>query len=113
MIKYFLDDLGIVFYTNMVQYPNVLSVQVLPNNLKHLAIQRLEFVRDRVPEFKYVKEHPILLDITRKQISGIINFIKANDRQELWDDCIKFNHKLDATRNQSFTDVTPEFKRHV
>ena len=113
MIELFLDKLGIVFYTNMVQYPNVLSVQVLPSNLKHLAVQRLEFVRDRVPDFKYVKEHPILLDITRKQITGIINFIKANDRQELWNDCIKFNRKLDATRNQSFTEVTPEFNRHV
>lgn len=113
MIELFLDNLGIVFYTNMVQYPNVLSVQVLPSNLKHLAVQRLEFARDRVPEFKYVKENPILLDITRKQITGIINFIKATDKQELWEDCIKFNQKLDTTRNQSFTDVTPEFKRHV
>jgi MoaA/NifB/PqqE/SkfB family radical SAM enzyme len=113
MIEYFLDDLGIVFYTNMVNYPNVLSIQALPNNLKHLAVQRLEFVRDRVPEFRYVKENPILKDITINQINGIINYIKANDRNELWDDCIEFNRKLDATRNQSFTDVTPEFRRYV
>lgn len=113
MIEYFLDDLGIVFYTNMVNYPNVLSVQVLPNNLKHLAVQRLEFVRDRVPTFKYVQENPILKDITVNQINGVINYIKANDRQELWYDCIEFNRRLDATRSQSFTDVTPEFRRHV
>jgi MoaA/NifB/PqqE/SkfB family radical SAM enzyme len=113
MIELFLDKLGIVFYTNMVSYPNVLSVQVLPNNLKHLAVQRLEFVRDRVPEFKYVKENPILKDITIQQINGVINFVRANDQQHLWDECIRFNTKLDATRNQSFVDVTPEFRRHV
>lgn len=113
MIEYFLDDLGIVFYTNMVNYPNVLSIQVLPNNLKHLAVQRLEFVRDRVLTFKYVRENPILKDITVNQINGVINYIKANDRQELWYDCIEFNRRLDATRSQSFTDVTPEFRRHV
>ena len=76
MIEYFLDELGIVFYTNMVKYPNVLSVQVLPDYLKGLAIQRLEFVRDRVPTFKYVKENPLLLNITLGQINGIINFIR-------------------------------------
>ena len=113
MIEHFLDELGIVFYTNMVNYPNVLSIQVLPDNLKHLAVQRLEFVRDRVPEFKYVKENPILKDLTINQINGIINYIRANDRQELWKDCIEFNQRLDTTREQSFIGVTPEFSKYV
>ena len=38
MIEYFLDDLGIVFYTNMVNYPKVLSPQVLPKYLKILNV---------------------------------------------------------------------------
>ena len=113
MIEYFLNDLGIVFYTNMVQYPNVLSVQVLPDELKALAVTRLRAVRELVPEFKYVKENPILLNLTLGQIDGVINFITAKNTTHLWQDCIEFNRKLDATRSQSFFDVTPEFKPYV
>jgi MoaA/NifB/PqqE/SkfB family radical SAM enzyme len=109
MIEYFLDDLGIVFYTNMVNYPNVLSIQVLPNELKSIAIKRLIAVKLRVPEFKHVKANPILLDITNKQIDGVINFITSKNTTHLWSECIEFNRRLDITRNQSFTDVTPEF----
>lgn len=113
MIEYFLNDLGIVFYTNMVQYPNVLSVQVLPDALKTLAVTRLRAVRELVPEFKYVKENPILLNLTLGQIDGVINFITAKDTSHLWQDCVKFNQKLDSTRNQSFFDVTPQFKPYA
>ena len=113
MIEYFLNELDIVFYTNMVQYPNVLSVQVLPDEIKALAVTRLQAVRELVPEFKYVKENPILLNLTIGQIDGAINFITAKDTTHLWQDCIKFNQKLDATRNQSFFDVTPEFKPYA
>ena len=113
MIESFLNDLGIVFYTNMVNYPNVLSIQVLPNELKSIAITKLRRVQKRIPEFKYVKENPILLEITSQQIDGIINFIVSKNTTHLWNDCIEFNRRLDRTRNQSFTDVTPEFKDYV
>lgn len=113
MIEYFLNELGIVFYTNMVKYPTVLSIQTLPPYLKALSIQRLDFVKDRVSEFKYVKENPILLNITLGQIDGVINFLKARDESHLWNDCIEFNHKLDKTRNQCFEEVNPEFKKYV
>jgi len=109
MIEYFLDDLGIVFYTNMVNYPNVLSIQVLPNELKSMAIKRLNAIKLRVPEFKHVKSNPILLDITNKQIDGVINFITSKNTTHLWNECIEFNQKLDITRDQSFFDITPEF----
>jgi sulfatase maturation enzyme AslB (radical SAM superfamily) len=113
MIEHFLDKLGIVFYTNMVQYPNVLSIQVLPDELKALTITKLNAVRTLVPTFKLVKEHPMLEELTYKQIDGIINFISAKDLTHLWNDCVEFNHKLDVTRNQSFETVTPEFKQYV
>lgn len=113
MIQTFLDELGIVFYTNMVNYPNVLSVQVLPNELKTLAIIKLKAVRELVPNFKYVKENPILLGITLGQIDGVINYLSAKDQSDKWNDCLEFNRRLDVTRNQSFFDVTPEFKPYV
>ena len=113
MIEEFLDKLGIIFYTNMVNYPNALCPQVLPQELKELAIERLEQVKLRVPNFKLVKDQPALLDITLGQIQGVINFLKAKDQHDKWQDCIEFNRKLDVTRKQNFTDVTPEFKSYV
>ena len=112
MIEYFLNDLGIVFYTNMVNYPKVLSVQAMPKELRFMAIDRLLKVRSRVHGFKYVLENPLLLGITYKQIDGVINYLKI-DKSELWIDTIEFNRRLDISRNQSFTDVTPEFLDYV
>ena len=109
MIEYFLNDIGIVFYTNMVQYPNVLSAQVLPMPLKMIAIGRLQSVQKRLEDFKLIKQHPMLLELTKGQILGITNFLLANDQSDKWQECIEFNSKLDATRDQSFFDVTPEF----
>jgi MoaA/NifB/PqqE/SkfB family radical SAM enzyme len=113
MIEYFLNDIGIVFHTHRVAYPKVLSVQVLPKPLKELAIMRLEAIKSRVPEFKMVRQHPELLSYTLGQIQDNINYINAVDQSDKWDDCVKFNRALDNTRNQSFTDVTIEFKDYV
>ena len=50
----------------------------------------------------------------QRQIDGIINYIQATDQNLRWDDCVKFNHKLDAQRNRSvFEQVTPEFAPYV
>lgn len=113
MIESFLDDLGIIFYTNMVNYPNVLCPQVLPAELKLLAIARLESVSLRVKDFKMVKENPALLELTLGQIQGIINFLNAKDQSEKWQDCIEFNRRLDVTRSQRFVDANPEFIPYV
>ena len=112
IIEYFLDDLGIVFHTHRVEYPKVLSAQVLPAELRALAIQRLQEVSHRVKDFKLVKQHPQLLEYTLGQIQDNINYLRR-DQSEKWQDCVEFNHRLDKTRQQSFTDVTPEFKQYV
>jgi len=109
MLKYFLDDLGIVFYTNMVNHPTVLSTQVLPAHLKEQATINLNFAKLYVQDYKLVKQHPMLLDLTLKQIDGVINYMWANDHSDRWQDCIAFNQALDKTRNQSFFDVIPDF----
>jgi sulfatase maturation enzyme AslB (radical SAM superfamily) len=44
-IDYFINHLGIVFYSHRVSYPNCLSAQVLPNELKALAITKLLTVK--------------------------------------------------------------------
>jgi MoaA/NifB/PqqE/SkfB family radical SAM enzyme len=113
MIEKFLDELDIVFYTNMVKYPDVLSIQTLPMELKQIAALRLHLIKDKIPDYKMVKKHPVLEQITKQQIDGVVNFMFAKDESHLWPDTIEFNRKLDATRNQSFVEVTPEFAKYV
>jgi MoaA/NifB/PqqE/SkfB family radical SAM enzyme len=113
IIEYFLDKLEIVFHTHRVAYPKLLSAQVLPKQLKELAVIRLEAIKLRVPEFKMIKKHPELLSYTMGQIQDNINYIRAVDQSDKWEDCVEFNRRLDKSRNQSFSDVTPEFKDYV
>jgi molybdenum cofactor biosynthesis enzyme MoaA len=114
MIEFFLENLGIVFYVNMVKYPECLSVQALPNEFKKQVTERLLHARDRIHSYSLVKKHPILQGITETQIDNIINYTNNKDRHdELWNDTINFNMNLDITRNQSFIDVNPELKPYV
>ena len=114
IIECFLDDLGIIFHTHRVEYPKVLSAQVLPKELKDLAYNRLEAVKSRLHEFKLCKDNPQLIEYTLGQIQDNQNYLCARDQSELWQDCVAFNHKLDHSRNQmSFAVITPEFIDYV
>ena len=113
IIEYFLDDLGIVFHTHRVEYPKLLSAQVLPQPLRMLAVARLFNIQEKIKDFKLVKQHPRLLDYTLGQIQDNINYLTARDQSDKWQDCVAFNQALDATRKQSFFDVTPEFKPYA
>lgn len=113
MIELFLDQLGIIFHTHRVAYPNILSVQALPRKLKELAVKRLINIEKRLKSFKMIQQHPELLEYTRGQIQDNINYLISRDQSRLWLDTIEFNRRLDLSRNQSFLDVTPEFKDHV
>jgi len=113
MIEYFLNDIGIVFYNNVVRYPNLLSIQTLPYKLKVEVESKLNAVKAIVPTFKLIQEHPMLLELTKGQIQSITNYLLAEDRSNLWEDCIKFNRRLDSTRNQSFFEVTPAFVDYI
>ena len=110
MIDYFLNDLKIIFHTHRVEYPNVLSVQVLPDQLKQIAVERLTLASTKIKDYKI---DPKLQDYTLGQIKDNINYLSAHDQNEKWSDCIEFNRRLDKTRNQSFFDVTPEFKLYA
>ena len=113
IIEYFLDDLGIVFHSHRVEFPRELSAQVMPRPLVELAISRLVAVKEKVANFRLVKEHPQLLKYTLDQIQDNINYLQARDQSYRWADCVEFNRRLDTTRNQSFTDAAPEFKPYV
>jgi MoaA/NifB/PqqE/SkfB family radical SAM enzyme len=114
IIEYFLNDLGIIFHTHRVSYPKLLSAQVLPKELKSLAIKRLLNAKDRIKKYKMVQLHPELFDYTIAQIDDNINYLMFKDQSEKWVDCVEFNHRLDASRKQSkFEEITPEFAAYV
>lgn len=112
-IDYFINKMGIVFYSHRVSYPSVLSAQVLPKELKQEAINRLKEVSMRVSTFENVKKHPILEKITQQQIQDNINYLNAKDESHRWQEFLDFNYALDATRGQSLLDAVPEFKAYV
>lgn len=112
-IDYFLNTMGIVFYSHRVSYPNTLSAQVLPQALKDEAVRRLQEVSLRVPEFDIVKQHPILEKITQQQIKDNINYLRAKDQSHLWPEFLEFNRALDATRGQDLLTAVPEFKPFI
>ena len=115
-VDYFINKMNIVFYSHRVSYPNCLSAQVLPRELKDIAIKRLEEIKLRVPNFENVKKHPILKQITLQQIQDNINYMNSKDQSHMFKDFIKFNLQLDKSRNQSLFNVMPElmeFKQRV
>ncbi len=113
-IDYFLNEMGIVFYSHRVSYPNVLSAQVLPQELKDLAIERLEAVDRALWAFDIMQKNTVLEKITHQQIRDNINYLRAKDQSHLWPDFLEFNRRLDISRNsKSILDVVPEFKKYV
>jgi sulfatase maturation enzyme AslB (radical SAM superfamily) len=112
-IDYFLNTMGIVFYSHRVSYPNVLSAQVLPQDLKDLAINRLQVISSQVSQFDIVKKHPILEKITQQQIQDNVNYLQAKDESHRWQEFLEFNYKLDKTRSQNLLDTVPEFKPYA
>ena len=109
-----LNELGIVFYTHRVAYPNLLSIQVLPPELKTVAIDRLESVKERLDTFNLVKQHPIIKKVAERQLQDNINYLKAKDQHHRWNDMLEFNRRLDKTRNQGpIESIVPEFKSYV
>lgn len=100
IIDYFLNTMGIVFYSHRVNYPNVLSAQCLPAEYKEIVINRLTKMKETVSNYPVMKLDERLLPITLQQIQDNINFLQARDLSNKWADTLAFNHKLDASRNQ-------------
>lgn len=115
VIDYFINTMGIVFYSHRVNYPMALSAQVVPPKLKAKVVARLEEMKTEVLEYPLVKQNKLLETVTLQQIQDNINFLEARCMYKThWQDCIEFNHRLDHSRNQmSFAAVNPEFLPYV
>lgn len=112
--EYFIDTMGIPFFTHKVSYPNVLSIQVLPKELKLLAQDRVESFIKRFDKLKNQKLYGIdLKEIVIPNLKETIKFMNATDYSYAFKDFLDFNKKLDSTRNsKSIFDVNPEFKQY-
>jgi hypothetical protein len=92
----------------------VLSAQVLPQELKDLAISRLQEISLRVSSFANVQKNPLLEQITQQQIQDNINYLQAKDQHHLWQDFLEFNENLDVSRSSlRLENVIPEFKKYL
>ena len=100
IIDYFLNKMGIVFYSHRVNYPNVLSAQCLPLKYKEDVVDKLEKLLADVKTWKCMDQHPQLLPMTLQQIQDNINFLQARDLSSKWTQTLEFNHRLDASRKQ-------------
>ena len=114
VIDYFLNDMGIIFYSHRVNYPMSLSAQVLPPVLKQQVIDNLEVMKETVLSYPLVEQNDLLKKVTLQQIQDNINFLQAKCMYKShWQDCIEFNRRLDKTRNQNFLSANPEFESYV
>ena len=114
VIDYFLNDMGIVFYSHRVTYPMALSAQTLPPELKTKVVSDLKDMQIKVLDYTVIQENELLKTVTLQQIQDNINFLESKCMYDThWQDCINFNRALDKTRGQSFLDANPEFKLYV
>ena len=114
VIDYFINTLGIVFYSHRVTYPMALSAQVLPPELKQGVVDKLEVMKETVLTYKWIQDSDLLREVTLQQIQDNINFLQARCMYEShWKDCINFNRALDKTRGQDFLAANPEFIPYV
>ena len=113
-IEYFLNEMGIVFYSHRVNYPNVLSAQCVPTDLKNIVINKLEKLSNEVSAYPIMNMHPSILSVTKQQINDNINFLKGTDLSHLWPKTVEFNCRLDLTRNQGpFEKIIPEYAPYI
>lgn len=114
VIPYFLNEMGIMFYSHRVNYPNVLSAQCVPAEVKNAVVEKLELLKNEIAAYPVMSKHPQLLPFTLQQINDNINFLKAKDLSHLWPKTVEFNRRLDLTRNQGpFEKVIPEYVPYI
>jgi len=112
-IDYFINKMNIAFYSHRVSYPNFLSAQVLPMDLKENIIKDLQHISNKLDNYSNIKKFPILKSITLQQIQDNINYLSATDQFNLFQTFINFNIKLDKSRKQDIFSIWPILKNYV
>ena len=83
-------------------YPNHLSIQVLPKDIKIKIIKDLEIYENTV-DAKFLKSFKQVKDVTIKHMLD-------QDKSELLPQFIDYCNALDKTRNLNFRNTFPIFK---
>jgi hypothetical protein len=87
----YLTDLSITdIHLNILDHPEYLNVRVLPENLKKLAIERLQ-------PYLHIK-----------RVTSLIDYMMAEDWNNKWPAFVKYTATLDASRDESISKLVPE-----
>ena len=85
-------DADAKIYFNILNHPQELNIRVLPAELKALAEQRLQ-------PYLHIEK-----------VSGIIDYMNAEDWSADYDKFLAYTSALDISRDENLLDVVPEFK---
>ncbi len=99
---------GIHLYFLWVKSPKLLNIQVLPENLKNLAVKSILEYRKKIN-----MKNPYDKDITENlnnYIEDFINYINGKDLSHFLPDFLDYTKKLDRARGTNVLHITPELK---
>jgi len=86
------EKFGYFPYLNILNHPDYLNVRVLPDNLKQIAVKRLE---------------PW---VNKPKVKGLIDYMMAEDWTKHTSKFIEYTAEVDKSRNQSLENVVPLLK---
>ena len=87
------EKFGYFPYLNILNHPDYLNVRVLPDNLKQLAVERLQPWLDK------------------PKVQGLIDYMMAEDWTKHKTKFIEYTAEVDKSRNQSLEKVAPNLKK--
>nr|WP_298350817.1 twitch domain-containing radical SAM protein [Rhodoblastus sp.] len=108
LIEYCLAK-GIAFKHHLLQYPQYLSVAVLPQDIRDLAADRvLEYInsKDTLPAPLRAGVQELRDSVV--EVAEAIRTAKIDDREKFLQEFIVFTNDLDMSRGQSFAQSLPE-----
>ena len=97
---YFLKDKDINFFITNLTSPSILSTTVLPKESKQFVLNK----------FKDLINSNILNESELENDKGILSFMVSKNDSNYLKDFKKYNQALDESRQESFTQVFPEYK---
>lgn len=93
--------------SNLLVGPEWLSCTILPDNLKKLAKENIELLKEDIDQ---IKMYPQRKDFLNKGLDNIVNFMYSSDDTHLISKFRIEMQKLDLKRNENFVSVFPELK---
>lgn len=123
IVKEIYSQLGKVPEVNWVYGPEYLDVRILPTDIKHAIIEKIDkdwqyMLSTDILQQDWKKQRPVisktLLDIWR-QYHELVNFIadSVEGSDAKFEQFKKWTRALDKTRDQSFASVFPEYNKYL